>query len=119
MASTLILRIVALQIVNLVSARPRVSKLEFFVALALVALALAVVAKPLGRGTSTVTLPIVKHINSTGTLNLLAQDQARATWLKSRGGEEHSRKRAGGLPITNTAISYLAPVGIGSPATIC
>ena len=45
----------ALQIVNLVSTRPRVSKLEFFVALALVALAQS------GKGIAHIVFGILHH----------------------------------------------------------
>ncbi|EKM61628.1 uncharacterized protein PHACADRAFT_135435 [Phanerochaete carnosa HHB-10118-sp] len=84
---------------------------------ALVALALAVSATPAVRDTPTITLPIAKHFNTTGTLNLLARDQARAKWLKSRASGESLAERAGSLPVTNAEVSYLAAVGVGSPAT--
>ena len=87
--------------------------------LAFVALALTVSATPVVRDAPTVSLPFAKHINSTGTLNLLAQDQARAKWLKSRGKGEQLAERAGSIPVTNTAVSYTAAVGVGSPATTC
>ncbi|GJE89616.1 aspartic peptidase A1 [Phanerochaete sordida] len=84
---------------------------------ALVALALAVSASPVVQDTPKITLPFAKHINATGTLNLLAQDQARAKWLKNRSSGAHLAERAGSIPVTNTAVSYLAAVGVGSPAT--
>ncbi|EKM61624.1 uncharacterized protein PHACADRAFT_112385 [Phanerochaete carnosa HHB-10118-sp] len=83
----------------------------------LVALALVVSATPVVRDTPTITLPIAKHFNTTGTLKLLAQDQARAKWLKSRTKGEHLAEREGSLPVTNTATSYTAEVGVGDPAT--
>lgn len=86
---------------------------------ALVALALTVSATPVVRDTPTITLPIAKRFNTTGTFNLLAQDQARAKWLKSRGKGEQLAERAGSVPVTNELVSYIASVGVGSPATTC
>ena len=82
-------------------------------------LALTVSATPVVRDAPLVSLPFVKHINATGTVNLLAQDQARARWLKARAKGEPIEERAGSVPVTNELVSYLAAVGVGSPATTC
>ncbi|EKM61625.1 uncharacterized protein PHACADRAFT_204793 [Phanerochaete carnosa HHB-10118-sp] len=83
----------------------------------LVVLALAISATAVVRHTPTITLPITKHFNTTGTLNLLVQDQARAKWLKSRAKGEHLAQREESLPITNVAVSYTAAISVGNPAT--
>ena len=81
--------------------------------------AVAAAASPVVQDTPKVTLSFAKHINATGTVNLLAQDQARAKFLKNRASGEHLAERAGSIPVTNTAVSYTAAVGVGSPATTC
>ena len=85
---------------------------------ALLTLALSVAATPVASRDGHVTLSFAKHVNATGTLNLLAQDQARARFLKNR-GSRHLEGRDGSIPVTNEAVSYLAAVGVGSPATTC
>ena len=45
-------------------------------------LALVVAANPLNARRSPVTLPMARHVNMTGTINLLERDQARARNFK-------------------------------------
>ena len=86
---------------------------------AFVALALTASATPVVRDTSLVTLSFAKHIHLAGVQNIIAQDQARAKWLKSPSRGKQLVKRAESAPVTNTAISYLATVDVGNPPQSC
>jgi len=87
-------------------------------------LALAAAADPIVVRRSPVTLPISKRVNSTTIRNLLLHDQARAKALRAKG-----EAKAAGIPFhtdavinspaDNQAVSYIASVGVGSPATTC
>ena len=90
-------------------------------------LAMAVFADPILVERSLVTLPLSKHINTTNAQNgnLLRHGQSRAKALKAKG-----EAKAAGIPLssdsivgnsqaTNEAVSYIAAVGIGSPAKTC
>ncbi|KAF8808105.1 acid protease [Phlegmacium glaucopus] len=87
-------------------------------------LALAVAANPIIVQRSLVTLPISRRINLTSISNLLQHDQARARALKATG---EAKVATGGIsahsdvvissPADNQAVSYIASVGVGSPAT--
>ncbi|KAG1757238.1 aspartic peptidase domain-containing protein [Suillus lakei] len=80
-------------------------------------LALSIAASPVEIRDSPITLPIARRLNTSGgAINLLQHDQARATALKSVGDSTLSR-RAGSIAVTNEAVSYIAAVGVGSPAT--
>ena len=72
--------------------------------IALLTLALTVAASPVVVDETPVTLSFAKHINSTGTLNLLKLDQARAKHLKARRSGPFT-ELVGSLPVTNTAVS--------------
>lgn len=90
-----------------------------------VLLALAVSANPIVVRDNLIRLPFAKQFNVTaGTAgNLLKADQARAAALKAHG----SAKSAGTLAkdavvsftVQNQAVTYVASVGVGSPATTC
>ncbi|EIW86974.1 aspartic proteinase [Coniophora puteana RWD-64-598 SS2] len=88
--------------------------------LALATLALSVAASPAARG-SPITLPIARRLNaSNGPVNLHQRDQARAAALKARGQaikEGKLDRRAASVPVTNEVDTYIAAVGVGSPAT--
>ncbi|KAF8808125.1 family A1 protease [Phlegmacium glaucopus] len=79
-------------------------------------LALAVAANPIVVKRSLVTLPISKRLNLTSLPNLLRNDQARARAFK---GETTSIQSDAVIssPADNQAVSYIASVGVGSPAT--
>ena len=84
-------------------------------------LALAVVAEPIAVKRSLVSLPLTRRINlNAGIQSLVQHDQARAKALKANG-----EAKAAGVPqqsssqATNKAVSYIASVGVGSPATVC
>ena len=73
---------------------------------------------------SPITFPLARRVNLTSIHNLVLQDQTRAKVLKAQGAA-----KASGLifhndavinsQVDNQAVSYVASVGIGSPATTC
>jgi len=85
-------------------------------------LALSVAANPVLVNRSPVSLPLSRRLNLTSVHNLLRHDQTRAKALKARGSA-----KAAGLSIQNAAVineqidnqavTYIATVGVGSPAT--
>jgi len=85
-----------------------------------VLLALAVAADPVIVKRSLVKLPVSRHINVTTSIqNILQHDQLRAKALKATG-----EARAAGIgravissQADNQAVSYIASIGVGSPAT--
>ncbi|KAH9913362.1 aspartic peptidase A1 [Fomitopsis serialis] len=83
---------------------------------ATVLLAIAVAASPVRIDKPLVSLPLVRRTNSTGLANLLANDQARARYLKDR-TQSKLEGRTGSADATNTATQYVVSVGVGSPAT--
>ncbi|KDR80341.1 hypothetical protein GALMADRAFT_1191935 [Galerina marginata CBS 339.88] len=82
-------------------------------------LALCVAANPVLVDRSPVSLPLSRRVNLTSIDNLLRHDQARAKALKLRG----AANTAGLVPAINEpvqqsqAVTYIASVGVGSPAT--
>lgn len=86
-------------------------------------LALSIAATPVEVRTPHVTLPFAKRVNTSGgAIKLVEHDQARATALKERGAAIQNGKldrRATSIAVTNEAVSYIAAVGVGSPATTC
>ncbi|KAG2368809.1 aspartic peptidase domain-containing protein [Suillus spraguei] len=80
-------------------------------------LALSIVASPVEIRSSPITLPIARKLNTSGgTINILQHDQSRAAALKNVGSDTLSRRTAS-ITVTNDAVSYIAAVGVGSPAT--
>ncbi|KDR85732.1 hypothetical protein GALMADRAFT_53199 [Galerina marginata CBS 339.88] len=85
-------------------------------------LALSVAANPVLVERSPVSLSLSRRLNLTSVHNLLRHDQTRAKTLKTRGAA-----KAAGLPIQNAAVineavdnqavTYIANVAVGSPAT--
>jgi len=90
-------------------------------------LALSVAANPVLVNRSPVTLPISRRLNLTGLTgahNLVRNDQNRAKALRAR-----SAAKAAGVPfklegaasineqVSNQVVTYIASVGVGSPAT--
>ncbi|KAH0838084.1 aspartic proteinase [Lanmaoa asiatica] len=84
-------------------------------------LALSIAGTPVEVRTPHVTLPFAKRINTSGgAIKLVEHDQARAAALKERAAAIQSGKldrRAGSIAVTNEAVSYVAAVAVGSPAT--
>ncbi|KAG2044376.1 aspartic peptidase domain-containing protein [Suillus americanus] len=75
--------------------------------LTIILLALSIAASPFEIRDSLFTLPIARRLNvSDGPINFLQQDKTRVAALK-----------AGSPPVTNQVTSYVAAVGVGSPAT--
>lgn len=86
----------------------------------LLLLALIAAANPVVVNRFPVTLPLTRIINSTGVYNLLQRDQARAQALKNRAfGRGSAPAAIINEPVTNTVVTYVASVGVGSPATTC
>jgi cathepsin E len=85
-------------------------------------LALSVAANPVLVNRSPVTLPIARRVNLTSVHNLVRHDQNRAKALKLKGAA-----KAAGIPfqeaaviseqVDNQAVTYVAAVNVGSPAT--
>ncbi|KAF8893667.1 acid protease [Gymnopilus junonius] len=85
-------------------------------------LALSVAANPVLVNRSPVTLPLSRRVNLTSIHNLVRHDQNRAKALKLKGAA-----KAAGTPLSeaavvssqvdNQAVTYVASVGVGSPAT--
>ena len=87
-------------------------------------LALAVAANPLYTRRSSVTLPIAKRVNATGTVKILERDQARARRYKQSKASKRGLYGLGGLgapyvdvDVTTDYVTYLADVSI-IPSTV-
>ena len=76
--------------------------------LAFLTLAVTVAANPIVTS-SPITLPFAKVVNTTGTVNIIAKDQARIKALKSRTSPV-VLERAVSDPVTNELVSYIASV---------
>lgn len=78
--------------------------------------ATAVVASPLTQRDAVHKVGFSKKINSDKLQGFVARDRARAQQLASayKSGSVAKRQE---VPATNEAVSYLAAVGVGSPAT--
>jgi cathepsin E len=87
-----------------------------------VLLALAVAAEPILVKKSLVTLPISRRINL-NSLNILEHDQLRAKALRATGEARASGTLSNRAVVSsqaeNQAVSYVASIGVGSPATQC
>ena len=91
-------------------------------------LAFAVAAKPIIRAESFVKLPVTRRVNS-ATGNIVRHDQQRAETLKAKGDaitkgdidalQSLAVSSAISSPVENQVVSYVATVGVGSPATDC
>ncbi|KZT72870.1 family A1 protease [Daedalea quercina L-15889] len=84
--------------------------------LATVLLALSVAATPVQIDRPLVSLPLVRRTDSARLNNLLANDQARARYLKQR-TQGKLQGRDGSVNATNAVDTYVVSVGVGSPAT--
>ncbi|KAF9820011.1 hypothetical protein IEO21_01673 [Rhodonia placenta] len=85
--------------------------------LATLLLAFTVAANPVLVRDGKVSLPLARRTNSTGLLNVLQRDQARATSLKARAQAKLQGRSSGSIEATNQAEDYVVSVGIGSPPT--
>ena len=72
---------------------------------------------------SPITFPVARRVNLTNIRNLVKHDQSRAKLLKAHGAAKASglivRSGVISSPAENQAVSYVASVGIGIPATDC
>ncbi|KAG6877494.1 hypothetical protein C0993_006764 [Termitomyces sp. T159_Od127] len=93
--------------------------------LATLLLALAVSANPIVVRDSPVKLPLARRLNVTSVHNLIRHDLARAKHLRAR-AEALSKGVSPDVfssdaiidePVDNQAVSYIASIGVGSPAT--
>jgi cathepsin E len=83
-------------------------------------LALFVSANPIVVQKSPVTLPISRRVNLSSVHNLLRHDQSRAKALKAKGAAKASGLEDRSVidePVDNQAVTYIASVSVGSPAT--
>jgi len=81
-------------------------------------LALSVAANPVQLDRPLVTLPLTRRLNLTSVHNLVRHDQARAKALKLRGSKVAGRAVIN-EQVDNQAVTYIASVNVGSPATTC
>ena len=84
----------------------------------------AVDARAVSRASSSISLPFVRRMNTTGIRNLLQVDQARARALKARaksnpGGVRFPMAPTDDVPATNQVVDYVATVAVGDPPTEC
>lgn len=84
-------------------------------------LALSVAANPVLVDRSPVTLPISRRLNLTSVHNLVRHDQARAKALKLKGSARSGLDSRAVISeqVDNQAVTYVASIGVGSPATTC
>ncbi|KAL5534090.1 hypothetical protein ACEPAG_551 [Sanghuangporus baumii] len=85
-------------------------------------LAFVVSANPIVVRDNLVRLPFAKQVNVTGIGHILKNDQSRAAALRAIGearasGKQLQKDAVISAPAQNQAVSYVASVGVGSPAT--
>ncbi|KAI0718144.1 family A1 protease [Cerioporus squamosus] len=92
------------------------AKLRLFSAVVLaLTLPLLAAAFVVDRDAARITLPVLKRVNMTGNAKLAEVDQARARALRARVEDRYQAESPSADPVDNTAVSYLAAVGVGSP----
>jgi len=85
--------------------------------LSLLLVALSVSASPVLIDRAPITIPFARSFNTTGG-SVVAADRARIAAIKAGTfGGKGNQKRASSFSVTNTAVTYTASVGVGSPAT--
>jgi cathepsin E len=76
-------------------------------------------AVPNVRASNGINLPLVKKLNLAGS-TIIERDRARAKALVSNASNKPLvSKRQINEPVTNVAVTYIASVDVGSPATTC
>ncbi|KAL5535669.1 hypothetical protein ACEPAF_3763 [Sanghuangporus sanghuang] len=85
-------------------------------------LAFIVSANPIVVRDNLVHLPFAKQVNVTGIGHILKNDQSRAAALRAIGearasGKQLQKDAVISVPAQNQAVTYVASVGVGSPAT--
>jgi cathepsin E len=83
-------------------------------------LALVVTAYSVKQEASLVKLPFAKVV-STGLNNIVKQDRLRLSNIQAKAGNVQGleNREVISSPAENRAVSYIASVGVGSPATYC
>lgn len=86
-------------------------------------LALVVSANPIVVRDNLIRVPFAKKVNVTTEGHILKNDQARAAALRAhaigRASGELTKDAVISIPVQNQAVTYVASVGVGSPATTC
>jgi hypothetical protein len=83
---------------------------------ALVAISFAGAVSAIPTSSGAATLAFRTRVNATGLGNIAEIDRARAAAFKSHNRRDLSR-RQNDVSVTNTAVTYTASVGVGSPVT--
>lgn len=100
----------------------RTPQFTMFPSSALLSLALLAVssvsASPIKRDANKFSLAFAARFNATGSQNVAEADRARAAALRKNASSKNG-KRDGAVSVANTAVTYTASVGVGSPATQC
>ncbi|EMD36748.1 hypothetical protein CERSUDRAFT_51190 [Gelatoporia subvermispora B] len=83
--------------------------------------ALAVAANPITVKNSPISVPVVRRLNLTGESTVADLDRARARSMRSgtfiRPTRAKSAASVFNVPVINEVVSYVATVGVGTPAT--
>ena len=92
----------------------------------LLLLVVSVAAKPIVVRDSLVSLPFARSLNITGPHDLVNKDKARAKDIISIAellgdilDDIFGYPKTDSVGVTNTAVSYVASVGVGNPPTNC
>ncbi|KAG6875927.1 hypothetical protein C0992_001703 [Termitomyces sp. T32_za158] len=86
-------------------------------------LVLTVSANPIVVRESQVKLPLARRLNVTSVHNLLRHDVDRAKFLRARaeaklsGASDFHTQAVINEPVDNQAVTYIASIGVGNPAT--
>nr|GAT57455.1 aspartic proteinase [Mycena chlorophos] len=86
----------------------------------LLALRVAASPAPVVVRENLISLPLSRKFNLDGSLNFAEQDAKRARALKANGHAKSSGLSSDAVvsePVSNQVVSYIASVGVGSPAT--
>ncbi|CAK5284637.1 unnamed protein product [Mycena citricolor] len=78
-------------------------------------LSLPAAASPVAVENSFISLPISRQFNLTGSVNIVKSDLARVAHFKARTSK--GKRAVISEPVSNQVVSYIASVGVGSPAT--
>lgn len=78
-------------------------------------------AEPVNLDSSSVTLSFAARVNASGYVNVAEADRARIAYLRSSAKGRPTLNQRDGISFSlqNTAVTYSASIGIGSPPTPC
>ncbi|KAF7307218.1 Aspartic proteinase [Mycena indigotica] len=88
-----------------------------FTLLPAVLLALRVAASPVLVQDNLITLPISRRFNFTGSANIVQADLGRIKSIRTGKAAGAQARAVISEPISNQVVTYIASVGVGSPAT--